>query len=266
MLVATLGHVGCAFDAVEGSGNVISQSVEEEPFTRIRLETVGAVTLSQGSTQSVAVTTDDNILEELDFYVIGDTLVIEERRSFVWLDPTVLDIKIQLPELEGIVLEGSGRILTEGSFQAEELEVELSGSGEIELAASASVLSARISGSGQLTYIGEDGASDSSGASEDALEPGGTLSRVDAEISGSGNLTLSGAAEEAVYRISGSGNIDAEDLSSSRAKVDISGSGSCRLTVLDQLDVTISGSGNVYYAGSPQLESSISGSGTLSSL
>ena len=66
--------------------------------------------------------------------------------------------------------------------------------------------------------------------------------------------------------ISGSGNIDALDLASQVAEIRISGSGSIRVNVQQNLDVRISGSGSVKYRGQPQISQSISGSGSVKSV
>ena len=86
---------------------------------------------------------------------------------------------------------------------------------------------------------------------------------MDAVISGSGNLTISGEARNADFLVSGSGKIDADDLTLNDCEARVSGSGNMWVYVDRFLDATISGSGSIYYTGEPAIESRISGSGRI---
>jgi hypothetical protein len=83
------------------------------------------------------------------------------------------------------------------------------------------------------------------------------------EISGSGNITLSGSVETQDIILSGSGVYDADEVESNAAFVTISGSGNALLNVQNTLDVTISGSGAVVYSGQPTITENITGLGVL---
>lgn len=87
------------------------------------------------------------------------------------------------------------------------------------------------------------------------------------KISGSGSVMLmNGNADELDARISGSGKLNAEEFEVNEFSAGISGSGSARVTVKDELDAQISGSGKVYYHGSPRVNSVSSGSGKVIAL
>ncbi|MBK7852594.1 MAG: DUF2807 domain-containing protein [Bacteroidetes bacterium] len=60
-------------------------------------------------------------------------------------------------------------------------------------------------------------------------------------------MTLNGTADHAEINISGSGKVDAIDLTVKTCKASISGLGKCLIDVTDDLDAQISGSGNVTY-------------------
>lgn len=81
-------------------------------------------------------------------------------------------------------------------------------------------------------------------------------------MSGSGNVTIKGgSAEEISIGQSGSGDLDAMELIGESVKVAKSGSGETSIGVTKNLTVGSSGSGNVYYNGNPQ-DKSISSSGS----
>ena len=84
-------------------------------------------------------------------------------------------------------------------------------------------------------------------------------------ISGSGEVEANDliTARETNISISGSGEADLKKLSTKKADIDLSGSGSVTIGVEDHLKVRISGSGKVEYLGVPEVDSKISGSGKL---
>ena len=90
-----------------------------------------------------------------------------------------------------------------------------------------------------------------------------TTAALSIEISGSGTITARGAVNDQDLEISGSGQYQAEQLTSKTVKAAIAGSGTANVDATDVLDVTISGSGTLTYSGNPQIKQEISGSGKL---
>ena len=82
-------------------------------------------------------------------------------------------------------------------------------------------------------------------------------------ISGSGRMQASGKVEHLTARISGSGELRLEALSTDTADVHISGSGSMELDVSTSLSYGISGSGAILYRGAAKSQGSVSGSGSV---
>lgn len=107
----------------------------------------------------------------------------------------------------------------------------------------------------------------------DALKVSGS-GNVDAEgistdelavvISGTGNVRISGGADSQDIDISGSGNYRAEDLRSKEAKIDLGGAGSAIVNASDELNAEVSGSGSVEYIGDPTVHQDVSGVGRVS--
>lgn len=81
--------------------------------------------------------------------------------------------------------------------------------------------------------------------------------------SGSFDMTLQGRAPRQAIDLSGSGSLNAGNLDGSEVTVDLSGSGDIVVVVSSRLNVRISGSGNVQYVGDPRVNQSISGSGSV---
>jgi hypothetical protein len=91
-----------------------------------------------------------------------------------------------------------------------------------------------------------------------------TTGNIDTQVSGSGDVQiLSGTANNQEILVSGSGKVDYAGLSSKTVTTHTSGSGTIKIYATEKLDCHISGSGIVMYKGSPQIKSSISGSGKI---
>lgn len=83
-------------------------------------------------------------------------------------------------------------------------------------------------------------------------------------INGTGDVEISGKADSQNVEISGSGDYTAEDLESKQAKVDVGGTGSAIVNVSDELDARVSGTGSVEYIGDPTVNQNVSGTGEVS--
>jgi len=83
-------------------------------------------------------------------------------------------------------------------------------------------------------------------------------------ISGAGAIKTSGKADSQDIDIGGVGNYQAEDLESKEVKIGIEGAGSAIVNVSDELDAKVSGSGSVEYIGDPTVDQDVSGVGRVS--
>lgn len=207
-----------------GEGALVRKSLDLPAISGVELAISGNVHVRQGSSQSVEVEAQANIIELLSKDVSNGNWRIRFTENV--RDYGRLNIYITVVDVKMLAVSGSGNLRTETPIQAgESVKLVISGSGDIQATVEAP--------------------------------------SVMAVISGSGGIVLKGKAQNLEGTISGSGYIDANALASSEAKVVISGSGNCEVNVADFLQVTSSGSGSVYYSGSPRINSRISGSGDV---
>ena len=82
-------------------------------------------------------------------------------------------------------------------------------------------------------------------------------------LSGAGNVKIGGETDSQEINISGSGSYQAEDLESKEVKVDVGGSGSTVVNVSDELNAEVSGIGTVEYIGDPTVNQDVSGVGAV---
>lgn len=190
------------------------------PFEDIRLETSSDVRIIQANYFQVIISGPQTDVNNTNVFVDQGQLVIDEFGHHA--DNEV--IRIYVPVFNQLESTGSSNVYGESQFhQNGNMELILSGSGEIDM------------------YVDAD--------------------NLDAYLSGSGAIYLEGQMDNVDYHLSGSGWVHAFNLFTDFTDVRITGSGSAEVTVDNDLDVNISGSGDVFYKGHPFINTQISGSG-----
>jgi len=231
MLLALIAIVSLQFTGLSITGGVISESGEVitehygvKDFDKIKLRGKGDIFLTQGEEYLLNIKANENVLRRLSVDVKDNTLIIKNRAFFSFTLDSI-EIHVTMPEVKNIKVEGSGDILGQTKIQAENLNIFIAGSGDVNLNLNVEKLNTNIAGSGNANYVG--------------------------------------FAREHIFSVSGSGDLHAFDLETRDSKVSISGSGDIEVFATKTLDIIISGSGDVYYKGNPTISQSISGSGDI---
>lgn len=208
---------------VNGSGNVVTEGRILDSFSHIEVEGDANVILSQGPSQRVEIEADDNIIPIVTTRVRGNELEISNSRNYRSNNP--VNVYITIPVVSALSIDGSGDIFGQTILEGDELELDVSGSGDMDL---------------ELFYT-----------------------QLFVESSGSGDFQLIGEVVNQEIRMSGSGNYDARELISENCDIRISGSGDASVFASEFLKAEIRGSGNIRYYGNPRVESSVTGSGDI---
>jgi hypothetical protein len=192
----------------EGSGVPGSESRSLEPFSRIDVTGEADVSVSFGSTQSVIVEADDNLLDQVKTSVRGDTLVIGHPFGRDLQPRYGIRVTVVMNELDGFEISGSGNIDI-AQLDSEAVDFSIPGSGIIRADGAADRLTIDLGGSGDI-LCGEleaRAAGVTIGGSGNATVY--VTESLDAEISGSGNIFYAGDPVSVDQSVSGSGNISA---------------------------------------------------------
>lgn len=224
-------------------------------FSKISYRIPGKMYLKSGSSASVEISGPADVLKKLETRVESDKLIIEPENSRGWKnrgDFEEIKVYITIPKLNGLSVAGSGKVIGEGKFSTKTLDLDMAGSGAIQLEAESESVNADISGSGQILISGNVGGVDTDIAGSGLLDirdiTGGS---VHIDIAGSGTTRLSGKAAALQATIAGSGNIESFDLEVKEARIKIAGSGNAETRVTEGLDAEVAGSGSVQYKGTP---------------
>lgn len=138
-------------NANEREGGQQSQFVTETPdvsgFTRVDLAAPLDLEVTQGEGESLRLELSEKFVGKVEARVESGTLVIDAVGNFTVRGSDVLRGAVTLETLEGIDISGAGDV-TAREVNAEDLELAVSGAGDISAAGSASRLSVDISGAG----------------------------------------------------------------------------------------------------------------------
>jgi hypothetical protein len=234
-LVFILGLLSVAFVS---SAQVTKKTLELAEFKSIYVNSNYTVYLKQTNKQEVIVEALTEIYELTNVIVENGILMINVERKpdnpnkSVWakiddikVNPT-MKVYVSMKNLNDLQVNGAGKIISENSLAASNLNLSVSGSGSMDLDIKGDV--------------------------------------VKTEVSGSGKIALRGYASSMDALVSGSGSLNAFNCPLDAAKVKISGSGVCELNVTTTIDALILGSGTVKHKGNTKnTTKKIYGSGSV---
>ncbi|TXK52420.1 DUF2807 domain-containing protein [Pontibacter qinzhouensis] len=206
-----------------GQGDVETRTMQLANFRGVEVNGSSRVYISYGPQQRVEVKAEPNVLDAINQRVSDGIWRIETDKCF--RKHETIEVYITSPAIDYTEINGSGEIVINDRFEANEFTTQINGSGKI--------------------------------------KANFTAEHAFTRITGSGKAELQGAAEQQDVSISGSGKAHTFNLATERAIVTISGSGDAEVLVADILEANITGSGRVYYKGTPTVNSRITGSGKV---
>ena len=188
------------------------------------------VVIQTGRATSVTASGDMEALDIASVASTGGVLTIQTltRARSSWKDEphAAAKVVVVLPQLKGIRLFGSGTIAV-AEMRGIATDVSLNGSGQLSVA--------KLTSDTATVYL-----------------------------SGSGRITLAGSAKNFTGNVSGSGDLDASQLSASDLKIVSATSGRISAKALRTADVKQNGAGEVRVSGTPSCLVQNAGSGTVS--
>jgi hypothetical protein len=212
---------------VVGSGKEASVARKVGPFTTLRLESSVDVDAHPGANPGVVVHADDNIEPMVETFVEGDALVVRLRKGSSFRTNKKVFVEVEFAGLTATQQHGSGDLHI-SAVKGAKLDSSIAGSGDLQI--------------------------------DDAQLGSFALS-----IRGSGDVKIAGHADDARYKIDGSGDIAAASFVARRVEVSIAGSGDANVNATEAIDARVAGSGDVTYSGHPHdVSRSVAGSGSVS--
>ena len=213
---------------IKGDGNVINETREVGNFEKIGVSGSFDIDLVKGNEGLIENKIEKNLLPYLITDVENGKLKIRWKKGTNVHTNRGVHLIVHFKEINELASSGSSDIKSNDLIKTDNLEVAVSGSGNISLQVDVNELNARVSGSGDLDF--------------------------------------KGSADNFKAAMSGSGDIEAFALETNTANLKISGSADITISVKDELYARVSGSGDITYKGNPEVEDiKVSGSGEVSS-
>lgn len=161
-----------------------------DSFKEIELKGSMDVYVTVGKKRSLRVVADDDMMDKIVTDVKGDTLVVKLKRGR-YHDVGKMKIYVTVKNLEGAEVKGSGDMTVKGTIKSKNFEAAVKGSGDLVLEnVKANDLELDIMGSGDMSVTG-------------------SCDTLDLDIMGSGNLEAKNVkCDNAKVAIMGSGDAD----------------------------------------------------------
>lgn len=213
-------------DTIHGSGDITTETRSISDASKISSKGSFDVEVVLGSTPSVKIEADDNLIP----YILVDNkdggIEIHTKGDVNLETEKTLKVTVTVSKLEELKLYGNGN----GTCKQQ------------------------ITGGDHL-ILGVYGNGD--------MDINVNTPKVESTIAGNGNISISGETKDCRIEIDGNGDYKAEGLQTENTEVHIAGSGDARLSASQTLGVHIAGSGDVFYKGSPRITQNVVGSGNI---
>ena len=207
----------CNYKAIKGNYTMVEKKISITDYDEIQLLLPAEVIYQQISQEEpfLQVQIDENLFSHLDISVQGKQLIIRQNSDSM-LQPTRFKIYTNSKNLSKVQLFGSGDIQLSKAVNAQNMEIHVSGSGDVKT---------------------------------DSLY----CENLQVQISGSGDVELKGAATYGDFSVSGSGDIKASNYLLQYLNCNVSGSGDIDAYVTEEIITSVAGSGAVHYTGEAKL-------------
>lgn len=191
-------------------------------FKNISLNSNYTIYLKQSNKQEVTIEALTEIFQLTKVKVEDGTLIVNmekdktknkslwEKLDKIKINP-IMKIYVSMKQVKDLNVNGGGKIIAENSISSGNLNLSVTGSGDMELDVKGEILKTNISGSG--------------------------------------NINLKGYATTNNIMLSGTGSLHAFKMTLDKVQAKVSGSGNCEINVSDELNGEVYGSGNILHKG-----------------
>ncbi|MBT8319234.1 MAG: DUF2807 domain-containing protein [Gramella sp.] len=215
-------------EKVKGNGDMVTKSRSTETYDEINLVGSMNVQLVAGKEGTINIEAESNLHEYILTEVKNGVLRISTEDGYNLSPREDILITVPFESLEAVSLTGSGDIRTKDKINSSNMQVQVTGSGDIKL----------------------------------ELE----VTDLEGIITGSGDVKLKGSSRNFDCKVTGSGDFDAYELLAENVEAKVSGSGDIMVNAKNSLKASVSGSGDIVYKGNPEKQDFNShGSGEVSS-
>jgi len=222
-------------------------------FNKIRVSSAISLYLSQGNTQAVAVSSEDDkytskVITEVSNGVLKIYVENGAWNGWNWGNKH-LKAYVTFTTLEMLDASGASNVELTDPINVADFKLELSGASNMKGAIKGSNMKFEISGAsnGKIDVAGTSFTISQTGASNFKGSINAPKSSFD--LSGASVTDVNGNSEDIVIDASGASNFKGEDLQAVNCKIEATGASSANINVSKEINVTASGASSVHYGG-----------------
>lgn len=184
------------------------------------------VILQQGNEGEIQIIAEENAQDYVEVKSDGTTLTIKLKKNLYKVSRKGVKVMVPFTALTEVNLNGSGDVESKDNIKASNFEVNLVGSGDINITVEAT--------------------------------------NIDSSLRGSGDINLSGNTTNLNVSMSGSGDFDSLKLTTINTDASLSGSGDISVNAQKRINAVVNGSGDIEYSGNPEVRNiKVNGSGDI---
>jgi len=211
---------------IKGNAKVETITRNLSGYEKISVSGNFDIVLIKGKEGELTITIEENLKEYLVTKIKNDKLIIRWNEKYNVRSTKTVQITVPFNDIKEVNLSGSGSIVNRDKINASDFEINLAGSGNINLSLS----------------------------SQD----------VDCSMAGSGVVKLIGTAESFECSKAGSGVFMGYNFICKNINISSAGSGDAEISATDYLEADTAGSGSIYYKGNPKKDRlRVAGSGSI---
>ena len=199
-----LALVSCRFVSYSGNGSQkvyvskedeVTLSMDElKEFSSIVVNGYADVNFTQADSFKVELTTNQDVVEKLDFHVKDGVLVLQTKEK-VQIRKASIKVNVTAPSLSKVTVNGAADFDLDAYNGSDALSVVVNGAGDIKVAdATLADFSVEVNGAGDIDLKNIN------------------VNQLSVEVNGAGDAKISGIAQVADVKISGAGDVDVRNL------------------------------------------------------
>jgi hypothetical protein len=250
-LLIMFGVLGASAQNVVHDANAQVRNVSS--FNKIRVSSAISLYLSQGNSQAVAVSSEDNKVTDRIITEVKNGVLKIYVESGVWngwnWGNKHLKAYVTFTTLEMLDASGASNVQLTDPISVGNFELELSGASNMQGVIKGSDLKFEITGAsnGKINVTGTSLMLSQSGASN--FKGDVSTSKASFDLSGASTTDVDGTAGDLVIDASGASNFKGGDLKAENCKIEATGASSASINVSKQIEATASGASSIHYWG-----------------
>ena len=217
------GCVSINFAGTMQGGSPVTGRGEPEQFTfnvgeikEIKIELFCNIEYYAAPSNTVTLEIQPNLMEFVTVEESGGVLTVKSTRTINWYNMQAPVLTVSTPALDRVSLMGAGAFTTQDTITAESFTLVASGA---------------LSGNADFD-----------------------VGSIIVDMSGAGDIKFTGIADTARLSISGAGSLNALELRTRDANINLAGAATVKISCSESLTLNPGGVGSIEYRGNPRLD------------